>query len=362
MKALRSSAVLALLLLALSGCSFHPFIPRSALQPTAHPSRPSLLPPIRPGHPVLGVDLYVGSDYPMHTIRVDGLRDLSYIRHSLHAQSVGIVWNLFSPGWHSETVRSTNITLHPAGIAVLTREAQSLGMAVVYRPIIRVGPEWRWEGKITPPDERAWFTSLFRAELPYLQIAWRLRIKRFIVGTELWRLNNSPAWPYFLDQVHKVYHGVISVAQYQSNYLAKRLLPISEYGIDPYPSFSLPDQASQARVTAAWEHWFAAVPSAIRERTALDEVGFIAQDGAYSQPQRWIYRAPTNHAMQAKWFTAACQTVEHYHMRGVWFYDMNLTDDPAHPSRFPAYFVRNLGSQAIRGCLRLFQKRNFLRR
>ena len=40
----------------------------------------------------------------------------------------------------------------------------------------------------------------------------------------------------------------------------------------------------------------------------------------------------------------ACQTVVRFHMRGVYFYNIPLNDDPAHPFSFPAYFVGNAGS------------------
>jgi hypothetical protein len=41
-------------------------------------------------------------------------------------------------------------------------------------------------------------------------------------------------------------------------------------------------------------------------------------------------------------------------MRGVYFYNIPLNDDPAHPFTFPAYFVGNAGSTAIQGCAKLF--------
>ena len=61
--------------------------------------------------------------------------------------------------------------------------------------------------------------------------------------------------------------------------------------------------------------------------------------------------------VQTRYFTAACQTVEHYHMRGVYFYQMPLNDNPAHPFTFPAYFVKDAGAKAIQGCARMFRAR-----
>ena len=121
------------LAITLAGCG-HPLIPASIADPS--PShRPSADPPARPvrgtDRPVLGVDLYVRGAEPLATVRREGARDLTYMHHTLGAQSAGIVWNLYSPGNASATVSRTSITLSPAGVAALTQirsdEAHSRG-------------------------------------------------------------------------------------------------------------------------------------------------------------------------------------------------------------------------------------------
>ncbi len=63
---------------------------------------------------------------------------------------------------------------------------------------------------------------------------------------------------------------------------------------------------------------------------------------------------PPDPTVQARWFTGACQTVKHFHMKGIYFYEIPFNDDPAHPLSFPAYFINNAGSAAIRGCAAIF--------
>ena len=46
--------------------------------------------------------------------------------------------------------------------------------------------------------------------------------------------------------------------------------------------------------------------------------------------------------------------MKHFHMKGIYFYEIPLNDDPAHPFSFPAYFINNAGSAAIRGCAAIF--------
>jgi len=309
----------------------------------------------------VGVDVYASTGYPLATVEADGMRVMRYIR-SLHATAAGLVWNLCSPGMRSNIVASCSGTLSPLGVEQLTREARALGLRVQYRPVIRVGPVsgWdfpgaSWEGFIKPTNPRAWFASLYRAEVPYLRAAQRLGVSQFVVGTELRGVNSSPWWSSFLARVRSVYHGSVSYAAFQADYLQRHLPPVTAYGIDPYPDLHLPDQATQTQVTAAWKRVFAAIPARIRERTSLDEVGFASVPGAYRAPQKWNAPGPANYVMQARWFTAACRTAVADHMSGIYFYEADLTENPASPWSFPAAFEGRLGARAIAGCQRILQ-------
>ena len=57
--------------------------------------------------------------------------------------------------------------------------------------------------------------------------------------------------------------------------------------------------------------------------------------------------------MQVNWFTAACATVRQYHMRGVFFWKVDLTDNPAHPATSLSTFEGRKGAAAISECARI---------
>ena len=57
--------------------------------------------------------------------------------------------------------------------------------------------------------------------------------------------------------------------------------------------------------------------------------------------------------MQVNWFTAACSTVRRFHMRGVFFFKVNLTDNPAHPAKSLSTFEGKEGVSAIRQCVQI---------
>ncbi|HWE61736.1 MAG TPA: hypothetical protein VHB98_08500 [Chloroflexota bacterium] len=349
------------LALLLTGCG-HPFIPASALR--ASPSSPATPHPVRAAGPLLGVDLYAATGYPLPVVTHDGALDMAYLHGTLGAQAVGLVWNLTTPAQNANTISASPRSLSPAAVAELTRLAQTAGMAVQYRPLIRVGPPagWNhparsWEGHIRPASPRAWFASLYHAELPYLRVAQRLHVTEFVVGTELLGIGASKWWPWFLERVASVYHGRVSYAAVMQQYFTqpRHLPPVTAMGLDAYPSVQLPSSATQRQVTVGWEKYLGKVPPALLRHTALDEVGIPALAGAYRRPADWNAPGHTDLQVQSRWFTAACTTAARYHMRAVYFYNINLSGDPAQVSAFPAFFAGKPGATAIHGCLKILR-------
>ena len=142
----------------------------------------------------------------------------------------------------------------------------------------------------------------------------------------------------------------MAVAQFQGSYLKGRLIPGAAPGVDLYPDLGLPDNATQAQVTAAFENDLAHVPPSVLRTTSLDEEGFASVPGAYDAPQRWNAAGPADYLMQVRYFTAACQTFIHYHMAAIYYYEIPLTENPEAPSSFPPYFAGKPGAAAIRTC------------
>lgn len=339
--------------LAVAACGTHPLIPSSV---THHrPAGPSPWASAT-AKPVTGVDLYAQQDYAPAVAAADGARDLTYLRGRLHANAVGIVWNFYTPSNRSDAVEDTGITFPVAEVAELTRQAEADGLTVQYRPLIRVGRREKWEGAISPADQAAWFASLWRAERPYLRLAKRLHVSQFVVASEMEYMNNSPGWAAFLARARAAYPGQVTLSLWDGDYFAQHIPGgMGAPGVDPYPDTGLPDRATQAQVTAAWHRLFAPIPAAVREATTLDEVGFIAEKGAYSAPQEWHRRTPSDYRMQARWFTAVCRTAAAYHLAGVYFYDLNLAIDPNVPDSFPGFFAHRPGARAIAGCAEILR-------
>jgi hypothetical protein len=347
----------------LAGWAGHPSIPAETVAYTQHAKAAKLSPPL------LGVDVYSETDYSPSATTSYGSVVLPYVHNDLKAQVVGLMWDLCTPSSRSNSVRACSSdsksgtgSMSSTDISELASMARKDGLSVQMRPIIRVGPPsgWgnphlSWEGLIKPRNEKAWFSSLLGAELPYLKVARSVGVEQFVVGTELYNLPYSKWWPWFLRRAEADCRCQISYAAQDTEYLHNSaILPhVSALGTDFYPALNLSPSASQARVTAAWEKSLRSVPESRLDRTSLDEVSIRATAGAYRHPATWDDGGRSDPTVQTRYFTAACATAAHYHMRALFFYFVPLNDNPAHPISFPAYFVNNAGSKAIAGCLKI---------
>jgi hypothetical protein len=311
--------------------------------------------------PVLGVDVESDVNYSVATARAYGSRLATYIHGTLHAGSMGIVWDFCDPSFASDIVGKCQRTLSAPAVRAIAEEAKQQGMTVALRPIIRVGipanwgnPHYSWEGFIDPANQSAWFRSLLSAETPYLKFLRSFPGSQFVVATEPFYIANSQSWLWLLGKAHDICGCATRIASQIARYRAGVLPSKNAPGVDWYAHMNIPASSSQQTVTAGWEASMKAEPQWLLARTTLDEEGIRGTVGAYDHPESWNINGPNDPQVQARWFTGACQTVVRFHMRGVYFYEIPLNDDPAHPFSFPAFFVGNAGSTAIQGCAQMF--------
>jgi hypothetical protein len=362
----RLAALLLAMALVIAGCTD----PRtSSSDPSAPPTAASLgksaWPVLGLSRPVVGVDLYALDNYSKDQVRAYGQTTLAYIKNVLKADAVGIVWNFYAASPYADSVKATDATLSASNVAILTEIAKQQHLMVEYRPLIMIpSASNHWEGGIKPFPPSRWFSSYYRLELPYLKVAQRLHVSEFVVATEMAGLNNSTLWPSFFTRISHVYHGLISYTAWDGNYFgakpgesprqsASKLLPVKYIGMDMYWPMNIRPDASPAEVTAAWVALFGKMPRSVLRRTAIDEMGIKAQVGGYSSPQAGDQPGAADEQVQANWFTAACQTVRHYHLRGVFFFKVDLTDNTEHPATSLSTFEGREGATAISHCARI---------
>ena len=305
--------------------------------------------------PVVGVNLYAVNNYTAAVTRADGERTLSYIKNTLHASAVDLVWNLYSPGYYSNSiVTNRKTTLTAANIAILTKIAQGDGLDVEYRPLIFVETKGNnWEGLLEPSNPTKWFDSYYAQNLPYLEMAQKYHINEYVIGTEMKRLSPAKQWKSFLAKSARIFRGQISYAQNQSVYFppGTDLPPTTLTGVDMYePLKNVSAGASLSKVEAAYDKFFAEMPASILRRSAIQETGIEARAGAYQEPPNLTLTGPLDPAIQYNWFTAGCEAAKRFHLRAIFFWKVDLADNPAHPASSLSTWEGRLGAEAISRC------------
>jgi len=185
-------------------------------------------------------------------------------------------------------------------------------------------------------------------------------------ANEMHKMNSSPYWGRFFAWERKIFHGTVSYTAWDEDYLpqAQSVLPARLLGTNfyrplflPGTTITLPDNSPLTEVTKVWEAYFTSVPRSVLERTAIDETGIPARAGAYRYPGYMWRNDHRDERVQVNWFLAACHTVVHFHMRGVFFWKVDLTDNPAHPAKSLSTFEGQKGALAISECARILHPR-----
>jgi hypothetical protein len=310
----------------------------------------------------VGVDLYDTQDYSLDETETLGQRAIGYIADTLKVKSIGIAWDYTVPSLTSDqVVASSSVTPSTADIEALTRIAKSYGLRVEYRVLFEVAGQNGQSESLDPADTSAWFGSLLSAEQPWLRLAQSEGVGEFIVGTETVDIEDSPLWKGFFTQAAKTYHGTLSYATWGGSptsggfFSGKRVLPpIGLYGVTAYPSVGLSADASVPQLTADWTKFLSNVPQSVLRRTAIDEIGIPAAAGSYNDPWNWndVTGAPDDE-VQANWFEAACDAAVQEHLRAIYFWNVNLSDNPEYDDLFASavrFEDRTASEAAIRSC------------
>lgn len=302
----------------------------------------------------MGVNLYALNNYTAAQALADGERMLSYIKNDLRADAVDIVWNFYILNYQSNDVLTDSTTLSATNVGILTELAQREHLLVEYRPLMFLPDDQSsWEGHINPTNPSQWFNSYYAKNLPYLREAQKYHISEYVIGTEMDGLVPDPQWAAFLAESARIYHGQISYAAHEYLYFPPRtqLPPTALTGVDMYEHLGLPGSAPLSEVVAKYENFFANVPADLLRRTVIQETGIEARAGAYSAPSNLGLAGTLAEAVQYNWFTAACETVKRFHMRGVFFWKVDLSDYPlTHPASSLSTFEGKEGAVAISRC------------
>jgi hypothetical protein len=321
--------------------------------------------PWKPGMLQLGIHVYWTAnrnDSSAAVVRAKARRIIDYAI-SLNANSVAVTFPFFTYGFASSTVYAKpKITPSPSHIAIFLAVAAKAHIRVTLRPVLNENalvarnPQ-AWRGSIEPQNRAAWFRSYRKLLLPYAAAAQAGHAATFVLGTELISLEGAPQWPGLVRSLRSVYSGQLTYDQNHDEFASYTANPpVPSHNVDAYPQFSLPDSASVARLTSAWNAWLGTHPLSERRQTTLSEVGIDAVAGSYDEPWAWrnTRTAPIDTRVQAAWYRAACNAVSAQQIGGgIYWWEVNFDASPANPGPFESdrlTFLDRPAQQVIRSC------------
>jgi hypothetical protein len=315
-----------------------------ALQPAHPPASPPLSVPSYPSYPAgliqrgIDIDAYT---YSGQDVAAAAHRDISYIT-SLHANAVLISFPFFVNGQNGSRVYATTATPAPDQVAVIVRDAQRAGLRVSLRPLLDEASIGRVRRSWAPVNAATWFGSYQRFLIPYAEMADRLHVPDFIVGTELSRFSESPYWATLDAALRMHYHGTLGcVDNWDASHGAGNCGPGTQQLIDAYRPLRPP-------LASPWESYDRTLPPG----TVEAEVGIAAAPDAFQKPYvtHWpITRLDTS--VQARWFSAACHAAAAEHLGGIYFWSIGLSTRISGPtSADQGNWADGAGARAISAC------------
>jgi hypothetical protein len=326
---------------------------------------PTVQDPWHTGMPQLGIQVYWtanqddGSDA---VVQAKARRIINYAI-SLNANSIAISFPFYTGGITSDEVYAeSGATPTAAHIAIFLAQAAQSHIRVTLRPILDeevlvAENPLAWRGSIEPSDRAAWFRNYRKLLLPYAAVAQAGHAATLVLGTELESLEDDSHWHGLIKSIRTVYSGQLTYDENYDEFAANdSILPLHSYDIDAYPRFDLPDSASVATLTHAWDAWLGAHPIAVRRKLTLTEVGIDAVADSYGDPGAWLstINSPIDAKVQANWYRAVCDAISAEQIGGgVYWWEVNFDVDPADPGPFLSdrlTFVGRPAQQVIRNC------------
>ncbi|NYF55046.1 glycoside hydrolase family 113 [Micromonospora purpureochromogenes] len=305
----------------------------SPAQAASEPAVPQVARPWQKGMPELGVNVLWedSKDDDDEVTRAKARRLLDYLI-SLNVNAVAVNFPFVINGRYGTSVGAHKAhTPSPERMAILLEEAQRSRMRVAIRPLLdetSVAPAWR--GKISPSSRDKWFTSYTKFLTPYAEMAREHRVAEFVVGVELNSLQGDPRWKKVVTALRSSFDGELSYSVNFDVYEdGLRTPPVDRVGVDAYFKVQADDDASVAKLTAAWERWLDRHADDRAAGLVLHEVGIAAQNGGYRHPASWGKSSvPLNLTVQRNWYQAVCNSAESRKLAGVYFWYMRMHHDP----------------------------------
>jgi hypothetical protein len=259
--------------------------------------------------------------FAMPTYSREGYQSPQAARYLRQIAAVGAKWVQINPTWyqdqvHTSTIAATSKTPSDAAVERVISVAHEVGLKVLLKPLLDVLPDGgTYRGTIRPDDRAAWFASYAAFIGHYAELAARLRVAEFAVGTELAGVSQDRAgWLGVVAAVRARYGGQLLYAANFDEY--RRVVfwdAVDLVGIDAYWTLSRRPTADVSTLQRAWNpivRELAAFAARTGRRILFTEAGYTSQRGSTTAPWSWTTSSTPDPAEQAAAYQALLASMD----------------------------------------------------
>ena len=251
--------------------------------------------------------------FALPTYTADGYRSPQAVRHLHEIAATGARWVQFNPTWYQHGVRGATIaasadTPTDAALEHIVAAAHRAGLQVLLKPLLDLD-DAGYRGTIRPADPAAWFASYTAFIGHYADLAARLDVAEFAVGTELAGVSGDRAgWLRVIDAVRSRYDGRLT---YAANFDEYRQIgfwhAVDLIGIDAYWELGDRPTTDADVLRRAWEpvvRELAALAARTGRPVLFTEAGYTSRRGSTTAPWDWTTGRTPDQAEQAAAYEA----------------------------------------------------------
>lgn len=261
-------------------------------------------------------------------------------------KALGATWVQFTPTWYQQTRHSDEMfrtpgTVSDAGLERAINLAHQHGLEVFLKPHVDLPvPGQDSRNNIVPNNADVWFAAYTAFITHYAEMAQRLGVGQFAMGTELSSISHDrAAWLRVIDAVRARYDGVLTYAGGRDWATVPFWDAVDVIGVDAYLPLSATPTADVQTLQQGWATVLdevAALSAKYGRKVVLTEAGYTSQRGTTTDPSNWRISRTPDQAEQAAGYQALLATLSNQPWFGgvYWWVWITPPDTEAEPLDF----------------------------
>lgn len=229
--------------------------------------------------------------------------------------AVGATWVQIDPTWyqdqaHTSSIAATAQTPSDRAVERVISTAHQIGLKVLLKPLLDLLPDGAtYRGTIRPADRASWFSAYADFIGHYADLATRLRVEQFAVGTELAGVSGDRVgWLGVVRMVRDRYHGQLLYAANFDEYRRVAFWDALDLvGIDAYWKLSRRPTVDVGLLRLAWVpivRELAAFAARSGRQILFTEAGYTSRRGSTTAPWSWTTSSTPDQIEQAAAYEA----------------------------------------------------------